>query len=60
MCIRHIKCQLRKRFTVHYFIFRLRDEKPSALEVCVATAGFSVGEITALAFAGALSFEDGE
>ena len=26
---------------------------------CVATAGFSVGEITALIFSGALSFEDG-
>ncbi|KAK3866605.1 hypothetical protein Pcinc_027871 [Petrolisthes cinctipes] len=37
---------------------KLRDENPNALEVCVATAGFSVGEITALTFAGALSFED--
>ena len=26
---------------------------------CIATAGFSVGELTALIFSGALSFEDG-
>ncbi|XP_076060743.1 malonyl-CoA-acyl carrier protein transacylase beg [Oratosquilla oratoria] len=37
---------------------KLRDERPSALESCVGTAGFSVGEITALTFAGAMSFED--
>ena len=30
-----------------------------AVKHCVATAGFSVGEITALIFAGALSFEEG-
>ena len=30
-----------------------------AVKNCVATAGFSVGEITALIFSGALSFEDG-
>lgn len=39
-------------------IEKLRDERPSALETCVGVAGFSVGEITALTFAGALSFED--
>ncbi|KAG7176258.1 malonyl-CoA-acyl carrier protein transacylase-like, partial [Homarus americanus] len=39
-------------------IEKLRDERPSALESCVGVAGFSVGEITALTFAGALSFED--
>lgn len=59
MCIQLIKCQLSLGLLCYLFL-RLRDEKPSALEVCVATAGFSVGEITALAFAGALSFEDGE
>ncbi|CAB3375776.1 Hypothetical predicted protein [Cloeon dipterum] len=35
----------------------LKEERPSAIEGCVATAGFSVGEITALVFAGALTFE---
>ncbi|XP_071446027.1 probable malonyl-CoA-acyl carrier protein transacylase, mitochondrial [Hetaerina americana] len=37
---------------------RLKDEKPSAVENCVATAGFSVGEITALVFSGAITFEN--
>ncbi|XP_045615243.1 probable malonyl-CoA-acyl carrier protein transacylase, mitochondrial [Procambarus clarkii] len=39
-------------------IEKLRDERPSVLDCCVGVAGFSVGEITALIFAGALSFED--
>jgi hypothetical protein len=30
-----------------------------ALETCVGTAGFSIGEFAALVFAGALSFADG-
>jgi hypothetical protein len=38
---------------------RLKEERPMAIESCVATAGFSIGEITALVFAGALSFEEG-
>ena len=38
---------------------RLREERPNAINSCVATAGFSIGEITALVFAGAISFEDG-
>ncbi|MCL4128154.1 UNVERIFIED_CONTAM: hypothetical protein GTU68_012643 [Idotea baltica] len=37
---------------------RLRHEQPLVLESCVATAGFSIGEITALTFAGAISFEN--
>lgn len=37
---------------------RLRDEEPETVESCVVTAGFSVGEIAALVFAGVLSFED--
>lgn len=37
---------------------RLKDERPSSVENCVATAGFSVGEITALVFSGALTFEN--
>lgn len=38
-------------------IERLKEERPNAISNCVATAGFSVGEITALVFAGALDFE---
>ncbi|CAL4163243.1 unnamed protein product, partial [Meganyctiphanes norvegica] len=37
---------------------KLREEHPEVLESCVATAGFSIGEITALTFAGAFDFED--
>ncbi|ODN05766.1 putative malonyl-CoA-acyl carrier protein transacylase, mitochondrial [Orchesella cincta] len=37
---------------------RLRDTEPGVIERCVVTAGFSIGEITALVFAGVLSFED--
>jgi [acyl-carrier-protein] S-malonyltransferase len=37
----------------------LRAKEPDAEAQCVATAGLSLGEYTALAFAGALSFADG-
>ena len=37
----------------------LKAENPAVLNDVVATAGLSLGEYTALAFAGALSFEDG-
>eukprot|EP00798_Chlamydomonas_sp_ICE-L_P030961 gene30961-17152_t len=37
----------------------LRSTDPSALSRCVAAAGLSLGEYSALVFAGALSFEDG-
>ncbi|XP_068208100.1 LOW QUALITY PROTEIN: probable malonyl-CoA-acyl carrier protein transacylase, mitochondrial [Palaemon carinicauda] len=37
---------------------KLREEEPQALESCVGVAGYSVGEITALTFAGSLSFEE--
>lgn len=36
---------------------RLKEERPNAIESCVATAGFSLGEITALVFAGAIPFD---
>ncbi|XP_057666911.1 probable malonyl-CoA-acyl carrier protein transacylase, mitochondrial [Diorhabda carinulata] len=36
---------------------QLKEERPNAIANCVATAGFSLGEITALVFAGALGFE---
>lgn len=38
---------------------KLKQEKPEAVENCVAAAGLSLGEYTAIAFAGGLSFEDG-
>lgn len=38
---------------------RLKEERPNAIESCVATAGFSLGEITALIFAGAIPFDQG-
>lgn len=41
-------------------IERLKEERPNAIDKCVATAGFSLGEITALVFAGALEFEKGK
>lgn len=38
---------------------QLKDETPSVIEKCIAAAGFSVGEISALVFAGVMSFERG-
>lgn len=38
---------------------QLRQEQPDTVEACEATAGLSLGEYTALVFAGVLSFEDG-
>jgi len=37
----------------------LKAGDPAAVEACAGTAGLSLGEYTALAFAGALSFADG-
>ena len=38
---------------------KLNATKSKVVESCVATAGFSIGEIAALTFAGALTFENG-
>lgn len=38
----------------------LREERPNAIYNCVGAAGFSLGEITALVFAGAFHFEEGK
>jgi [acyl-carrier-protein] S-malonyltransferase len=38
---------------------RLKSEQPEVVDSCVATAGLSLGEYTALVFAGVLSFDDG-
>lgn len=37
----------------------LRQESPQTLEACAATAGLSLGEYTAIVFAGAIEFEAG-
>jgi len=37
----------------------LREQEPEIETTCVAAAGLSLGEYTALAFAGAMSFQDG-
>lgn len=38
----------------------LKKHRPDAIESCIGTAGFSLGEITALVFAGAFPFDDGK
>jgi len=38
---------------------QLREERPRVFETCKAAVGYSVGELTALIFSGALSFENG-
>lgn len=38
---------------------KLREERPRVFETCTTAAGYSIGELTALIFSGALSFEDG-
>lgn len=38
---------------------QLKLDKPDVVDDCVVTAGLSLGEYTALCFAGVLSFEDG-
>lgn len=38
----------------------LKEKHPGSIEACVAAAGFSLGELTALTFAGAFSFDKGK
>jgi [acyl-carrier-protein] S-malonyltransferase len=38
---------------------QLKQDSPEVVEKCTATAGLSLGEYTALVFAGVMSFEDG-
>lgn len=38
---------------------KLKEEQPSAIENCMATAGYSIGELAALTFGGCFSFEQG-
>lgn len=39
---------------------KLKDERPNAIEMCMATAGFGSGEITSLVFAGSIPFDQGK
>lgn len=41
------------------YVEKLREERPEAIYNCIGTAGFSVGEIAALVFAGCLHFDQG-
>lgn len=38
---------------------KLKEERPSAIENCMAVAGYSIGELTALTFGGCFTFEQG-
>ncbi|XP_017884124.1 probable malonyl-CoA-acyl carrier protein transacylase, mitochondrial [Ceratina calcarata] len=38
---------------------KIREENSKIFDACVATAGYSVGEITSLILSGAITFEDG-
>lgn len=54
-----IYCQPATLVTSLAALERLKEERPNAIDNCIATAGFSLGEITALVFAGAIPFERG-
>ncbi|GAB6030413.1 hypothetical protein CHUAL_007290 [Chamberlinius hualienensis] len=54
-----VNCQPAVVVTSLAAVEKLKDESPHVIDSCVAAAGFSVGEITALIFAGMLTFEDG-
>ncbi|XP_028176239.1 probable malonyl-CoA-acyl carrier protein transacylase, mitochondrial [Ostrinia furnacalis] len=51
------RCQTAVLVTSLAALERARDERPAALQRVRAVAGFSLGEITALVFAGSLTFE---
>ncbi|XP_058797413.1 probable malonyl-CoA-acyl carrier protein transacylase, mitochondrial [Phymastichus coffea] len=38
---------------------KLQEERPRVIDSCVAVAGYSVGELTALIFSGAMPYEEG-
>ncbi|XP_053391502.1 probable malonyl-CoA-acyl carrier protein transacylase, mitochondrial [Mercenaria mercenaria] len=54
-----IYCQPAVVVTSLAAVERLKEEYPKAMERCVAVAGFSVGELTALIASEMISFEDG-
>uniref|UniRef100_A0AAY4EMF5 Malonyl-CoA-acyl carrier protein transacylase, mitochondrial n=1 Tax=Denticeps clupeoides TaxID=299321 RepID=A0AAY4EMF5_9TELE len=53
-----IHCQPAVFVTSLAAVERLGQENPAAIENCVATAGFSVGEFAALVFSGAMDFTE--
>ncbi|XP_033118054.1 malonyl-CoA-acyl carrier protein transacylase, mitochondrial-like isoform X2 [Anneissia japonica] len=53
-----VHCQPAVVITSLAAVEKLKVESPEIVENCVATAGFSVGEFTALVFSGALTFEE--
>jgi [acyl-carrier-protein] S-malonyltransferase len=54
-----IYCQPAVLVTSLASLEKLKEERPRAIDNCVATAGFSLGELTALIFAGAIPFDKG-
>lgn len=57
---RTIYCQPAVMVTSLAALEKLKEERPTAIDNCIATAGFSLGEITALVFAGAIPFDQGD
>lgn len=55
-----IHCQPAVMVTSLAALELLKQHRPNAIESCIATAGFSLGEITSLAFAGGLQFDQGD
>ncbi|XP_057711256.1 malonyl-CoA-acyl carrier protein transacylase, mitochondrial [Corythoichthys intestinalis] len=51
-----VHCQPAVFVTSLAAVERLNHQNPKAIEMCVAAAGFSVGEFAALVFSGAMSF----
>lgn len=42
------------------YLEQMREKFPNQVRDCVGTAGFGIGEITSLIFAGAFQFEQGK
>ncbi|KAK5876531.1 hypothetical protein CesoFtcFv8_025875 [Champsocephalus esox] len=55
---RTVHCQPAVFVTSLAAVERLNHENPKAIEMCVAAAGFSVGEFAALVFSGAMNFAE--
>ncbi|XP_029318039.1 malonyl-CoA-acyl carrier protein transacylase, mitochondrial [Cottoperca gobio] len=53
-----VHCQPAVFVTSLAAVERLNHENPEAIEMCVAAAGFSVGEFAALVFSGAIDFAE--
>ncbi|VDL58784.1 unnamed protein product [Hymenolepis diminuta] len=55
----NIHCQPAIYVTSLAAVKKIQHESPKMIENCVAAAGYSVGEIAALTFAGSFTFEEG-